>query len=114
MSVLVVNNLCKTFTAGFWPFTVQSYTAVNNVSLQLQAGEILGFLGPNGAGKTTTIQMLLGTLTPTSGTIAYFGEDFAKDQHRALNGLRSVHDSQCVGCIVSIGRQLNRVCCAPH
>src|SRR5438552_8387511 len=81
MSVLQVNNLSKTFTSGIWPFTKpQTYTAVNNISFQLKKGEILGFLGPNGAGKTTTIQMLLGTLAPSSGLITYFGADFA--QHR--------------------------------
>jgi ABC-2 type transport system ATP-binding protein len=76
MPILTVNNLAKTFTSGFWPFSsLSSYTAVNNVSFQLNEGEILGLLGPNGAGKTTTIQMLLGTLTPTEGTIRYFGKD---------------------------------------
>jgi len=83
--ILTVNNLTKTFTPGFWPFTKsQTYTAVNNISFQLNKGEILGFLGPNGAGKTTTIQMLLGTLTPSSGTITYFGKDFAQHRIAAL------------------------------
>mgnify|MGYP001563508690 FL=1 len=41
-------------------------------------------LGPNGAGKTTTIQMLLGTITPTLGSINYFGKDFAKHQQECL------------------------------
>lgn len=81
MPILSVNNLTKTFTSSFWPFKAsQTYTAVDGISFQLQKGEILGFLGPNGAGKTTTIQMLLGTLTQTSGSIAYFGQDF--EQHR--------------------------------
>ena len=67
MPILKVNNLTKTFNSGFWPFsTPTTYTAVNDISFQMQKGEILGFLGPNGAGKTTTIQMLLGTLTPTT------------------------------------------------
>ncbi len=51
-------------------------TAVNEISFGLKQGEILGLLGPNGSGKTTTIQMLLGTLSPTSGSIEYFGKDF--------------------------------------
>ncbi|HZW60644.1 MAG TPA: ABC transporter ATP-binding protein [Candidatus Babeliales bacterium] len=81
MSILSVQNLIKQFTSGFWPFTKKSsYTAVNNISFQLKKGEILGFLGPNGAGKTTTIQMLLGTLTSSSGSIFYFGKDFAKNR----------------------------------
>lgn len=81
MPVLSVTNLTKTFTSGLWPFkSPQTYTAVDNISFQLKQNEILGFLGPNGAGKTTTIQMLLGTLIPSSGSISYFGTDFA--QHR--------------------------------
>jgi ABC-2 type transport system ATP-binding protein len=47
--------------------------AVNNVSFEVQAGEVFGFLGPNGAGKTTTIKMIVGLLQPTSGTIRVAG-----------------------------------------
>lgn len=85
MPVLRVNNLTKTFSSGFWPFTpAQTYTAVHDISFELKKGEILGFLGPNGAGKTTTIQMLLGTLTPSCGTISYFNMDFAQNRIDAL------------------------------
>ena len=49
--------------------------AVNNVSLEVQAGEVFGFLGPNGAGKTTTIKMIVGLLQPTSGTVQVAGFD---------------------------------------
>lgn len=85
MPVLKVDNLTKTFTSGLWPFaTPQTYTAVNDISFQLKKGEILGFLGPNGAGKTTTIQMLLGVLTPSSGSITYFGADFTQHRITAL------------------------------
>ncbi len=58
--------------------------AVDEISFDLKPGEILGLLGPNGSGKTTTIQMLLGTLTPSSGSIAYFGEDFFKNPSKLL------------------------------
>jgi sodium transport system ATP-binding protein len=44
-------------------------TAVDGISLEIRAGEIVGFLGPNGAGKTTTLRMLAGILTPTEGEI---------------------------------------------
>jgi len=50
-----------------------SLTAVNNVSLKIQTGEIFGFLGPNGAGKTTTIKMIAGILEPTQGNIIIDG-----------------------------------------
>ncbi|GER91638.1 multidrug ABC transporter ATP-binding protein [Dictyobacter vulcani] len=49
--------------------------SVEDVSLQVEHGEILGFLGPNGAGKSTTIGMLLGLIYPTSGRIYLMGEE---------------------------------------
>lgn len=55
--------------------------AVDNISFEIKQGEILGFLGPNGAGKTTTIQMLLGLIKPTHGSISVFNLDLQK--HRA-------------------------------
>src|ERR1700733_9386352 len=48
-------------------------TAVNGVSLEVQAGECLGLLGPNGAGKSTTIRAIVGRVIPDSGRIAIFG-----------------------------------------
>lgn len=59
--------------------------AVDNVSFQVQPGEILGFLGPNGAGKTTTIKMLTGQLTPKTGRIQLFGKD-VKRQNPEIQG----------------------------
>ncbi len=47
--------------------------AVENLTLEVYAGECFGFLGPNGAGKTTTIGMILGLLRPTSGHVEVFG-----------------------------------------
>lgn len=55
----------------------KNFVAVDDISFKLEDGEILGLLGPNGAGKSTTIQMLLGTLLPSDGTITYFGKDFS-------------------------------------
>jgi ABC-2 type transport system ATP-binding protein len=52
-----------------------SHVAVNNITLELQRGEVLGFLGPNGAGKTTTMQMLTGNLAPTHGVVSICGID---------------------------------------
>ena len=57
---------------------VKSYRelkAVNDISFQVQSGEILGFLGPNGAGKTTTMRILTGVLPPTSGKAKVCGFD---------------------------------------
>ena len=69
-AIIEVKDLVKEFRTR-----KQTFRAVDNVSFSLKQGEILGFLGPNGAGKTTTIQMLLSTLSPTSGEIKYFGMD---------------------------------------
>jgi ABC-2 type transport system ATP-binding protein len=58
--------------------------AVDNVSFEVGPGEIVGLLGPNGAGKTTTINMILGVLEATSGTIRIEGADIATSRSRAL------------------------------
>ncbi len=50
-----------------------SYAAVKGLTLQVEQGEVFGFLGPNGAGKTTSIKMLLGLVTPTSGSASLLG-----------------------------------------
>ena len=54
-------------------------TAVDNVSLSVEAGEVLGFLGPNGAGKSTTMKMVAGFLEPTSGSASVCGHDVLED-----------------------------------
>src|SRR5262245_12755346 len=59
-----------------------NHVAVNNISLELKRGEVLGFLGPNGAGKTTTMQMLTGNLAPSAGAISICGIDLF-DEPRA-------------------------------
>ena len=57
--------------------------AVDNVSLELRRGEVLGLLGHNGAGKSTTLQMLTGALLPESGEIEICGLDLAHEPDRA-------------------------------
>ena len=52
---------------------------VDNVSLQLEKGEVLGFLGPNGAGKSTTMRMITGYLEPSDGSVAICGKDMRTD-----------------------------------
>ncbi len=56
-----------------------SLVAVDELSFEVGAGEVLGFLGPNGAGKSTTMKMLTGFLTPTSGTAVINGHDIVND-----------------------------------
>jgi ABC-2 type transport system ATP-binding protein len=50
-------------------------TAVDDISFNVEAGEVLGFLGPNGAGKSTTMKMITGFLAPTSGSVRVCGHD---------------------------------------
>jgi ABC-2 type transport system ATP-binding protein len=52
-----------------------SFTAVDDLSLEIPAGQLFGFLGPNGAGKTTTLRMIAGILKPTGGHVAIAGQD---------------------------------------
>src|SRR5664279_4312105 len=61
-----------------------SVTALDDVSFTVKRGEIVGLLGPNGAGKTTTINMVLGVLAPTTGSIEIDDIDIAKHRARAL------------------------------
>ena len=56
------------------------FTAVDNISCEVNKGEIFGLLGPNGAGKSTTIKMLCGILTPSSGSGHVSGYDIVKEQ----------------------------------
>ncbi len=58
--------------------------AVDRVSFRLETGEIVGLLGPNGAGKTTILQMLLGTLSPSSGTIRVLGRELERHREEIL------------------------------
>jgi len=57
-----------------------SFRAVNNITFAVNPGEIVGLLGPNGAGKTTTINMILGILEPTCGSIEILGKNLK--EHR--------------------------------
>lgn len=59
-----------------------SYTAVDNLTLQIREGEVFGFLGPNGAGKTTTLLMFLGLTEPTSGKVRVSGLDPTREPLR--------------------------------
>jgi len=68
--MLRIENLTKQY-GKLW--------AVNDLSLQLDAGDIMGFIGPNGAGKTTTIRMVSTLLKPTSGTAYVNGIDVLAD-----------------------------------
>jgi ABC-type multidrug transport system ATPase subunit len=64
-TVLSINGLTKNFGR---------LCAVNNLNLEVKAGQVFGMLGPNGSGKTTTLGMLMGVVNPTAGQYSWFGE----------------------------------------
>jgi ABC-2 type transport system ATP-binding protein len=74
-AVLAVRGLAKRYAAT---------VAVDGVSFEVQRNEIVGLLGPNGAGKTTTLNMIMGVLEPSAGSIAIEGIDIATDRAGAL------------------------------
>jgi ABC-2 type transport system ATP-binding protein len=59
--------------------------AVDGISFALKPGTITGLLGGNGAGKTTTIAMIMGLVTPTSGTVTVLGADMPRERYRVLH-----------------------------
>src|SRR6266850_4248759 len=75
-NVLSVDNLSKKYG---------EMIAVDGISFKVDRGEIVGLLGPNGAGKTTTINMVLGVLEPTAGSIRIEDIDVARQRSKALN-----------------------------
>src|SRR5882672_7298113 len=66
-------NLGKTYAVGFW--RKKPRTALRQLNLTVEIGEVFGFLGPNGAGKTTTLKLLMGLVFPTSGTAQILGRE---------------------------------------
>ncbi len=79
MSTIVdIDNLTKEF---------DGFRAVDQVSLEVERGEIFGFLGANGAGKTTTIRMLCGLLLPTDGTGTVAGYDLYRETERIKHSI---------------------------
>jgi branched-chain amino acid transport system ATP-binding protein len=75
MAVLSIKKLTKSFGG---------LTAVSNVNIELEKGELVGLIGPNGAGKTTVFNLLTGVYVPTTGTITFSRNGTEK----ALQGLK--------------------------
>ncbi|MGZ5567981.1 MAG: ATP-binding cassette domain-containing protein, partial [Limisphaerales bacterium] len=67
--------------------------AVDDLNLNVRAGEIFGLLGHNGAGKSTTIGMILGQVWPTSGKIEICGHDAISDRANALRKVGAIFES---------------------
>ncbi|WP_366163969.1 ABC transporter ATP-binding protein [Bacillus infantis] len=70
MAIIETNSLVKRFG---------KFTALNEINIDVNEGEVYSFIGPNGAGKSTTIKILLGILKATSGEARLFGRDAWKD-----------------------------------
>ncbi|OGC04969.1 multidrug ABC transporter ATP-binding protein [candidate division WOR-1 bacterium RIFOXYA12_FULL_43_27] len=86
-TAIEITNLVKKF-GGF--------TAVNNISFNVNKGEIFGFLGPNGAGKTTTIRMLCGLYDPTSGTGKVGGYQLGKEAQKIKQNIGYMCQKFCL------------------
>lgn len=72
-AVIEIENLTKVYEVGFW--RKRQVLALDNLSLNVEGGEIFGFLGANGAGKTTTLKLLTRLIYPTSGRASILGCD---------------------------------------
>ena len=75
MPIISISQLSKTYTSGF--------TALRDINLAIERGEIFALLGPNGAGKSTLINIVCGIVTPSSGTVLVDGHDIARDYRAA-------------------------------
>jgi len=81
MSVIKVQHISKHFG---------SLKAVDDLSFEVQAGQVFGFLGQNGSGKSTTIRMLLSLIHPTSGSIEIFGKPIEKNRETILEQVGAI------------------------
>ena len=79
VNAIEVHELIKDFKG---PFRGHSVRAVDQVSLQVKAGEVYGLIGPNGSGKSTTMTAVLGLIRPSSGSCSIFGRDALKVDSR--------------------------------
>ncbi len=91
--MIITKNLSKNF---------KDVKAVNQVNLQVRAGEVLALLGPNGAGKTTTVRMLTTVLRPSSGTAHVAGYDVISDAGKVRSAVgvltedHGLYDRMCI------------------
>jgi len=88
MAILRTEGLTKIFEVGI---RLRKVTAVSEVTLSVEEGEIFGFVGPNGAGKTTTIKMLMGLIFPTRGSAYIFDAPIPSAASKARIGYLPEH-----------------------
>ena len=84
--MIKVKNVTKVFN--------ETNKAVDNISFEVNPGEIVGFIGPNGSGKTTTLKLLTGIYQKDSGEITVAGYDIDKDALEAKKNIGYISDSQ--------------------
>jgi ABC-2 type transport system ATP-binding protein len=89
-------------------------TAVSDLSLRAEPGEILGFLGPNGAGKSTTVKILSGLVTPDAGRARVAGFDIATDPLEVKKRLGVVLESPAVYDTLTADEYLELIGCLHH
>lgn len=80
---ITIKNLTKVFPI---PFRREKVTAVEDLSLSVEPGQVYGLLGPNGSGKSTTMKVVLGLVTPTAGSAEIFGCDSTHVESREQVG----------------------------
>lgn len=109
--MLVIKNLTKKYYNKN-----NSVTVVNNLCLNIEKNDIVGFLGSNGAGKTTTVKMICGLVTPTSGKIFFDGENIQNNRKLVeknigvmLEGARNLYHFLTVEENISYFAYLNRL-----
>ncbi|MBZ5539748.1 MAG: ABC transporter ATP-binding protein [Acidobacteriia bacterium] len=81
-----IEGLTKDYPVGFW--LAKKKRSLDNLTMQVERGEVFGFLGPNGAGKTTTLKLLIGLIFPTAGTARILGKPVSDvGMHREIGYL---------------------------
>src|SRR6201995_2716025 len=78
-----IQNVTKVYAI---PFRREKVTAVQNLSLTVEPGQVYGLLGPNGSGKSTTMKIVLGLVSPTSGKTEVFGRNSREVGSRGNGG----------------------------
>ncbi len=81
--IIEIENLSKDYEVGFWK--KKKVRALDDLTLNVEGGQIFGFLGGNGAGKTTTIKILMSLMFPSAGSARILGEDISNvKMHQAI------------------------------
>ena len=102
--MIKTEQLTKTFSLGK---KAQPIRAVENLTLEVEEGEVFGFLGPNGAGKTTTVRMLSSLISPTSGRAVINGLELGKDDQKIRETIGILTETPGMYDRLSADRNLN-------